>query len=89
MLRNRHFTAGPRPGALAPLICDVQACSPIPDEAGIVPVLLDQVRPVHEVVAVDHFLPGCPPPAPRIRAVLEALLAGKTPELQPAERRFG
>ena len=61
----------------------------IPDEVGIVPVLLDQVLPVHRVVPVDHFLPGCPPPAPRIRAVLEALLAGKTPELAPGERRFG
>src|SRR5579859_259212 len=61
----------------------------IPDERGIVPVLLDQVRPVHAVVAVDHYLPGCPPPAPRIRALLEALLDGKTPELIPAERRFG
>jgi NAD-reducing hydrogenase small subunit len=59
----------------------------IPNE--VIPVLLDRVLPVHEVVDVDHFLPGCPPPAPRIRAVLEALLAGKTPELAPAERRFG
>ena len=64
---------------------DLNAC--IPSE--VVPVLLDRVQPVHEVVHVDHFLPGCPPPAPRIRAVLEALLAGKTPVLMPAERRFG
>ena len=59
----------------------------IPNE--VIPVLLDRVLPVHEVVDVDHYLPGCPPPAPRIRAVLEALLAGKAPELVPAERRFG
>jgi NAD-reducing hydrogenase small subunit len=48
----------------------------IPDEAGIVPRLLDRVMPVHAVVPVDAYLPGCPPPAPRIRAVLEQLLAG-------------
>jgi NAD-reducing hydrogenase small subunit len=44
------------------------------------------VQPVHQVVPVDYFLPGCPPPAPRIRALLEALLAGKTPEV---DIRFG
>jgi NAD-reducing hydrogenase small subunit len=61
----------------------------IPDERDIVPVLLDRVRPVHEVVEVDFFLPGCPPPAPRIRKVLEAILDGKKPELADGERRFG
>ena len=29
----------------------------------IVPRLLPRVLPVHQVVAVDAFLPGCPPPA--------------------------
>jgi NAD-reducing hydrogenase small subunit len=61
----------------------------VPDEKAIVPVLLDQVRPVHAVVPVDYYLPGCPPPAPRIRAVLEALLDGKEPVLEGKERRFG
>jgi NAD-reducing hydrogenase small subunit len=61
----------------------------IPEEAHIVPVLLDRVQPVHAVVPVDYYLPGCPPPAGRIRAVLEALLDGKTPQLQSEERRFG
>jgi NAD-reducing hydrogenase small subunit len=61
----------------------------IPDEAGIVPPLLPQVRPIHAVVPVDIYLPGCPPPAGRIRMVLEALLAGKPPELAAAEIKFG
>src|SRR5262249_46997870 len=61
----------------------------IPDAKEIVPVLLDRVEPVHQVVPVDFYLPGCPPPAPRIRAVLEAVLDGRTPELQGDERRFG
>ncbi|MCC6417395.1 MAG: oxidoreductase [Gemmataceae bacterium] len=61
----------------------------IPDERGIVPVLLDRVQPVHAVVPVDLHLPGCPPPADRIRAVLEALLEGKEPQLDRQQRRFG
>jgi NAD-reducing hydrogenase small subunit len=61
----------------------------IPDQKETVPVLLDQVQPVHAVVPVDFFLQGCPPPASRIRAVLEPLLQGKGPQLTPSQRRFG
>jgi NAD-reducing hydrogenase small subunit len=61
----------------------------IPAAEGIVPRLLDRVTPVHAVVPVDVYLPGCPPPAPRIRAVLEQLLAGDAPRLEGAEIRFG
>jgi NAD-reducing hydrogenase small subunit len=61
----------------------------IPCEKGIVPVLLDRVVPVHSVVKVDYYLPGCPPPAPRIRAVLEQLLAGTVPHLEGRDIKFG
>jgi NAD-reducing hydrogenase small subunit len=61
----------------------------IPADAGVLPVLLDCVKPVHQVVPVDYYLPGCPPPAPRIRAVLEMLLSGKQPVLEGNELRFG
>ncbi len=61
----------------------------IPAEQGIVPVLLDRVTPVHEVVPVDIYLPGCPPPAPRIRAVLEQLLNGDPVHLHGREIKFG
>jgi NAD-reducing hydrogenase small subunit len=47
----------------------------LPDDPGIVPVLLDRVRPVHQVVPVEHYLPGCPPSAERIKTILEQLLA--------------
>jgi NAD-reducing hydrogenase small subunit len=51
-----------------------------------VPELL-WVKPVHQVVAVDFYLPGCPPSAAIIGAALEALLEGRPPDLQAA--RFG
>jgi NAD-reducing hydrogenase small subunit len=62
----------------------------IPREPGIVPELLDQVRPVHAVVPVDIYLPGCPPPAERIRAALAQALAGESPRLAGREMiKFG
>jgi NAD-reducing hydrogenase small subunit len=61
----------------------------IPEEKGIVPRLLDCVRPVHEVVRVEYYIPGCPPPADRIRSVLEELIAGREPKLEGRELKFG
>jgi len=48
------------------------------------------VLPVHELVPVDIFLPGCPPSAQRIRGVLEALLRDQKPPSKEANQiRFG
>ncbi len=52
----------------------------IPNDAEI-PLLLDRVYPCHEVVKIDHFIPGCPPPADAIWDVLVALLTGKFAEI--------
>ncbi|MES9855017.1 MAG: NADP oxidoreductase [Sedimenticola sp.] len=41
------------------------------------PLLLNKVHPIHEVVWVDYFLPGCPPSADTIWTFLEELLSGK------------
>lgn len=61
----------------------------IPALEGIVPKLLDRVRPVHEVVHVEHFLPGCPPPADRIKALVAQMLAGVEPKLTGTQLKFG
>ncbi len=45
------------------------------------PLPLDKVRPLHEVVKVDYFLPGCPPSAEAIWKFLSDLIAGRTPQL--------
>jgi NAD-reducing hydrogenase small subunit len=57
----------------------------IPQEAGIVPPLLNKAQPVHTVVPVDIYLPGCPPSAPQIRAVLESVVQGEIPHLEGRE----
>ena len=61
----------------------------VPREPGIVPVLLERVLPVHEVVFVDYYLPGCPPPADHIKALLTQVLSGGTPKLEGAQLKFG
>lgn len=61
----------------------------IPDDRAVVPILVDKVLPLHAVVPIDHFMPGCPPNARTIRATLEALLSNQTPQLDWKDRRFG
>jgi NAD-reducing hydrogenase small subunit len=53
-----------------------------------VPKLLERVLPVHQVVDVDVFVPGCPPSADTIYFVLAELLEGRHPELV-RHTRFG
>jgi NAD-reducing hydrogenase small subunit len=60
----------------------------VPD-ADVLPQLLDRVQPLHVFVPVDFYMPGCPPPAARIRRVLEALVADRPPQLEGDELRFG
>ena len=59
----------------------------IPCGNAILPRLLARVRPVHEVVKVDHFLPGCPPSADTIFNFVTDLLNGRTPIAEG--RKFG
>jgi NAD-reducing hydrogenase small subunit len=52
--------------------------SRVPDDPEL-PLPLARVHPIHEVVHIDHFLPGCPPSAEAIWAFVSALLEGRTP----------
>ena len=54
----------------------------------VVPKLLRVVRPIHEFVKVDVFLPGCPPSAASIVFVLGELLDGRVPDLS-SKVKFG
>ena len=62
-----------------------EPASGIPSGDGV-PKLLHRVRPLHEVVHVDHFLPGCPPAADAIWRFLNGIMEGNPPS---DERRFG
>ena len=46
-----------------------------------IPLLLDKVYPLHQVVPIDHYLPGCPPSAEAFGYFLTELLAGRDPAL--------
>ena len=54
--------------------------SRVPDDPEL-PLPLNRVHPIHEVVHVDYFLPGCPPSAEAFWAFLNDLMAGCTPHL--------
>jgi len=54
----------------------------------VVPRLLPTSLPVHRVVDVDVFLPGCPPSADLIYATLNDLLEGRVPDTARGAR-FG
>ena len=70
---------------LADVYCSRQGmsmCSAIPNDPDL-PLLLNKVHPIHEVVHVDYFLPGCPPSADAFWRFLTDLMAGRTPHLGP------
>ena len=54
----------------------------------VIPKLLKFSKPVHELVKVDFFLPGCPPSADTIFFALQELVAGRIPQFEPTPR-FG
>jgi NAD-reducing hydrogenase small subunit len=54
--------------------------SAVPNDPEL-PLPLARVHAIHEVVHIDHFLPGCPPGADAIWAFLTTLLADGAPAL--------
>lgn len=59
------------------------------EDGDLLPELLPRVLPLHQVVTVDAFLPGCPPDPERILAVLTAVLNGEPIQLTEEMRSFG
>lgn len=86
-LRNPLGTA--RPALDRAYLQSADVDPQIPAASEIVPELLDRAVPIHAVVKVDVFLPGCPPPAPKIREVLEQYLETGAVKLSGEQIRFG
>ena len=61
-------------------------CS-IPNDPEL-PLPLNKVHPIHEIVRVDYFLPGCPPSAEAIWKFLNDLIIGRTPVLGDGLLRY-
>lgn len=55
----------------------------------VMPALLPAVLPLHQVITVDAFIPGCPPDPERIWAAVSALLRGEPVALPAEMRKFG
>lgn len=59
------------------------------EEDGIMPALIPKVLPLHQVIHVDAFLPGCPPDPEHIWQAVSALLDGRPVRLTQEMRYFG
>ncbi|OOZ42405.1 NADP oxidoreductase [Solemya elarraichensis gill symbiont] len=59
----------------------------VPDDPEL-PSLLDKVQPLHEVVKIDYYIPGCPPSAEVIYDFLTRILEGKPVDIPYAQIRY-
>ena len=59
------------------------------EEDHIMPALLPKVLPLHQVIKVDAYIPGCPPDPDRIWEAVKMLLVGQPVELPQDMRTFG
>jgi NAD-reducing hydrogenase small subunit len=59
-----------------PTVADSNESKTIPNDDEI-PMILDRVYPLHEIVKIDYYLPGCPPRADLIWEALVGLVEGR------------
>ncbi len=59
------------------------------EEDRVMPALIERVYPLHQVIPVDVYLPGCPPEPDHIWAAVSALLQGEPVRLPETMRYFG
>lgn len=73
---------------LAPFRAGEAGGVPSMDHAAV-PELLPRALPLHQVIAVDGFLPGCPPDPERIWTAIGCLLRGEPVHLESDMLTFG
>jgi F420-non-reducing hydrogenase small subunit len=56
-----------------------QTATQVPEGTLHLPVFYDTVKTLDQTVAVDYYLPGCPPESPRIWEAIQAILSGQLP----------
>ncbi len=61
--------------------------SSVPNDIEL-PLPLDKVYPINEIVRVDYFLPGCPPSGDAIWKYLTDLILGRMPRLEPMTMHY-
>ena len=74
---ERAFLSTPstdNPGQILP-----QTLYALPEGEVSIPTLYNTVKTLDQVTDVDYYVPGCPPQAPQIWAVIEAILGGQLP----------
>lgn len=59
------------------------------DSDKVMPALLRRVLPLHQVIPVEAYIPGCPPEPDHIWAAVRALLNGEPVRLPESMRYFG
>ncbi|MDK9696033.1 MAG: NADP oxidoreductase [Siculibacillus sp.] len=81
--QRNHLDVG---DCLTRVYCD-RTGGEVPDDPEL-PLLLDKVHPINEVVRVDYFVPGCPPSGDAIWKYLTDLIFGRMPRLEHPMLRF-
>ncbi len=72
----------------------IDSCTAPPDAKPVIPYhqdiprITNKVHPVHEVVHVDYFIPGCPPDGDAIFKVLDDLVNGRDVDLPTSLIRY-
>ena len=83
--QRNHLDIG---DALREVYCDRTGLGKqIPNDREL-PLLLDKVHPINEVVRVDYFIPGCPPSGDTIWKFVTDLIAGHMPRLEHPLLKF-
>ena len=52
------------------------------------PKILDKVYPCHQIVKIDHFIPGCPPNAEIIWQSLKQLISGEPQKIKYEDFKY-